>query len=186
MGVLRFYADRLRAWAIRAEAERRLLARSPGAALGAGVQVISADRLHLGAGVELQTGTVVHCGGLDWSDGEGSVRIGAGSVISPHCVLFGAGGIVIGERFDCGPGCMLFSSRTVYGHTSAARPDKAHMFAPVTIGDDVTLYAGCIVGPGATIGEGAAVAAGSVVLGDVEPRALYAGTPARKVKDLDG
>lgn len=41
-----------------------------------------------------------------------------------------------------------------------------------------------VVGP-ATIGKHAVVGAGSVVLGDVEPGALYAGVPARKVKDLD-
>lgn len=182
---MRFYLDRLRAWAVRMEAQRRLLARFPDAALGEGVQIISPERLELGPGVDIQAGTVVHCGGLDWSGGRGSVRIGAGSVLSPHCVLFGAGDITIGERFDCGPGCMIFSSRTVYGHTSAERPDKRHVFAPVVIGDDVTLYAGCIVGPGVRIGDGAAVGAGSVVLSDVEPRTLYAGTPARKVRDLE-
>jgi acetyltransferase-like isoleucine patch superfamily enzyme len=181
---VRFYASRLAAWAVGLESRRRLLRRFPDASIDGTVQVVSPGRLELGARANVQTGTVLHCGGLEWSHGAGSIRIGADAVLSPYCVVFGAGGVEIGDRFDCGPGCMIFSSRTVYGHTSAERPDKTHVFAPVVIGDDVTLYAGCVIGPGVTVGAGAAVAAGSVVLEDVPPRTLYAGSPARKVKDL--
>jgi maltose O-acetyltransferase len=38
--------------------------------------------------------------------------------------------------------------------------------------------------PGVTIGAGCAVAAGAVVTADCEPDGLYAGVPARRVRDL--
>ncbi|MBT7776796.1 MAG: N-acetyltransferase, partial [Anaerolineae bacterium] len=38
---------------------------------------------------------------------------------------------------------------------------------------------------GITIGEGAIVGAGSVVTGDVPPRAVVAGNPARVIRSLD-
>ncbi len=41
-----------------------------------------------------------------------------------------------------------------------------------------------VVGP-VTIGENAVVGVGSVVLGDVEAGAFYAGVPARKIKDIE-
>jgi len=181
---LRFYAAKLRTLVRAWEDERRLLRRFPTAQLDGDVRVVNPAGLELGSDVVIQHGAVIHCGGLAWSGGAGHVRIGDGSVISHHSVLFGAGGIEIGTGFDCGPGCMIFSSRSLYHGDPGARAGNRHHFAPVRIGDDVVLYAGCVVGPGVTIGDGAAVGAGSVVLEAVPPRTLVAGSPARKIRDL--
>lgn len=51
----------------------------------------------------------------------------------------------------------------------------------VIVEDDVWLGYGCIVLSGVTIGRGAIVSAGAVVTRDVEPYAIVAGVPARKV-----
>jgi len=40
-----------------------------------------------------------------------------------------------------------------------------------------------VIMPGVTIGEGAVVAAGSVVTKDVEPKTVYGGVPAKKIRD---
>lgn len=149
-----------------------------------GVDLIRPERLTLGRNVSFHRGAVIHCGGLDWSHGEGGIAIGDDSVISAHCVLFGAGHIRIGRGFDCGPGTMIFSSRSDFEANAGGELPRRHVFAPVTIGDFVTVFAGCIIGPGVTIGDGAAIGAGSVVLGDIEPHALYAGSPARRVRTL--
>lgn len=50
------------------------------------------------------------------------------------------------------------------------------------IGDDVWIGAHTIIMCGVEIGNGAIVAAGSVVVKDVEPYAIYAGVPAKKIK----
>lgn len=44
---------------------------------------------------------------------------------------------------------------------------------------------GAIILPGVTIAEGCIIAAGSVVIKDTEPNGLYAGNPAKRVKDLE-
>jgi maltose O-acetyltransferase len=38
--------------------------------------------------------------------------------------------------------------------------------------------------PGVTVGDGCVIAAGSVVTGDCEPHGVYAGVPAKRVRDL--
>jgi maltose O-acetyltransferase len=53
--------------------------------------------------------------------------------------------------------------------------------APVTVGDDVWLAHGVIVGPGVTIGDGSVVSAGSVVTRDVPRGHMASGNPARNV-----
>ncbi len=52
----------------------------------------------------------------------------------------------------------------------------------VMIGHDVWIGHGAIVMPGLSIGHGAVIAAGAVVTKNVEPYAVVAGVPARRIK----
>lgn len=67
-----------------------------------------------------------------------------------------------------------------------AKIDKAfrerRQLAHVTIGNDVWIGHGAIVLPGISIGHGAVIAAGAVVTKNVEPYAIVAGVPARRIK----
>jgi phosphonate metabolism protein (transferase hexapeptide repeat family) len=54
--------------------------------------------------------------------------------------------------------------------------------ARVTIGHDVWVGHGVIILPGRSVGHGAVIAAGAVVTKDVEPYAVVAGVPARRIK----
>ena len=55
---------------------------------------------------------------------------------------------------------------------------------PIKIGDGCWIGARSTILPGVTIGNGCIIAAGSVVNKDCESNSLYAGVPARKIKDL--
>ncbi|MEI5907426.1 acyltransferase [Bacillus spongiae] len=56
---------------------------------------------------------------------------------------------------------------------------------PITIGRGCWVGARATVLPGVTIGDGCMIAAGAVVVNDCEPNGLYAGVPAKRIKDLD-
>ncbi len=176
----------LRSWRYarqRWQLERELRGRFPTLSMEPGVDLIHPERLTLGRDVGIHRGTVLHCGGMDWSSGEGGIAIGE-TTISAYCVLFGAGHIEIGRGFDCGPGTMIFSSRSEFERNGWGELPRTHVFAPVRIGDFVTVFAHSVIGPGVTIGDGAAIGAGSVLLDDVEPHCLYAGAPARKIREI--
>jgi acetyltransferase-like isoleucine patch superfamily enzyme len=53
----------------------------------------------------------------------------------------------------------------------------------IVIEDDVWIGVGSIILSGVTIGTGSIVAAGAIVTKDVEPYAIYAGNPARKIRN---
>jgi maltose O-acetyltransferase len=55
---------------------------------------------------------------------------------------------------------------------------------PVIIGAGCWIGAGAIILPGVTIGDGCIIAAGAVVRDDCEPDGVYAGVPARRIRDL--
>jgi chloramphenicol O-acetyltransferase type B len=53
----------------------------------------------------------------------------------------------------------------------------------VIIGDDVWIGYGSIILTGVKIGNGSIIAAGSIVTKDVEPYSIYAGAPAKRMRD---
>lgn len=154
--------------------------RFPGTVIGENV-ALEGDitNLELGRNVTIKTGVVLHCGGMDWCMHKGCISIGDNCVIGPHSVLYGcgAGGIHIGNNFDCGPNVGIFACCTDY----QSEPRK-HIFRPVSIGDSVTIYAHSVISPGVKIGDNAAVAAGSVVTKDVPSNTLVGGSPARVLR----
>jgi acetyltransferase-like isoleucine patch superfamily enzyme len=65
-------------------------------------------------------------------------------------------------------------------------PDKVHTVRKKTIiGEYCVLFSGSIILPGCTIGKGAVVGAGSVITKDVPSFEIWAGNPARKIRDRE-
>jgi len=178
---LRFMLGRVRQTWRSWEQDYELRQRFPNAHIDSSVRVVSPARLRLGERVRLQQGVFLHCGGFAWSEGRGSITIGDDSILSPNCVLYGAGELTIGARLDCGPGVMIFSSRTAF---EGADGSSSHVLQPVRIGNGVVIFAGCIIGPGVSIGDQAVIGAGSVVLNDVPARTLSAGVPAKVLREV--
>jgi acetyltransferase-like isoleucine patch superfamily enzyme len=56
--------------------------------------------------------------------------------------------------------------------------------ADIIVGDEVWIGANVTILPGVTVGRCSVIGAGSVVMEDVEPYSVYAGIPARKIRDL--
>ncbi|WP_424977190.1 acyltransferase [Labedella endophytica] len=54
----------------------------------------------------------------------------------------------------------------------------------VTIATGVWIGSGATVLPGLSVGQGCMIAAGSVVTRDCEDNGLYAGVPARRIREL--
>lgn len=63
---------------------------------------------------------------------------------------------------------------------------KRGLAAEVIIENEVWIGMNCIILKGVKIGSGSIIAAGSIVTGDVDPNSLYAGNPAKKIKELSG
>jgi maltose O-acetyltransferase len=104
---------------------------------------------HLGPGVFVNVGAVV----LDCAE----VRIGAATKLGPNVQL-------------------LTPDHPRDPERRRARWERA---LPITIGENVWIGGGSIVGPGVTIGDDAIVGAGAVVVDDVAAGATVVGVPAR-------
>jgi maltose O-acetyltransferase len=131
-------------------------------------------------GIEVASDTFI-AGGCFF--GSPQVAIGDGSFLNVGCFLDGSGPIRIGERCNIGMDSMLCTSHHELGGAErrAILPTQGR---GVEIGDGCWLGARVMVLPGVRIASGCVIAASSVVTEDTAPDGLYAGTPARRVRDL--
>lgn len=116
-------------------------------------------RLRLADGVVISTGVNLRATG-------GAIQVGAGSVISQHCVVVAAN-----HRLEPG----VARIHTPWDETRCG----------VEIGANLWIGAGCVVLPGARIGDNAVIAAGSVVRGEVPAGELWGGVPVAYIKTIE-
>jgi maltose O-acetyltransferase len=117
----------------------------------------------------------------NWLSGR-KVSIGAGCSLNVQCFFDESAPIRIGANCNFGPQVMIHTSAHEIGGSD--RRCGPQVPKPVTIGDGVWICLRASVLPGVTIGDGCLIAAGAVVTGDCEPNGLYAGAPARRIRDL--
>lgn len=111
------------------------------------------------------------------------LTIGAGSFVNYGCFMDLCAPVFIGERAAIGYQVMLVTCSHELG-SSGSRAGK-NFSAPITIGEGVWIGARAVVMPGVSISRGTVIGAGAVVTRDCEPNAIYAGVPARKVRDSE-
>jgi maltose O-acetyltransferase len=109
------------------------------------------------------------------------VTIGEGTFLNRGVYLEAVAPISIGRDCQVAMQVLIVTSTHPiengrFGHDRVGRP--------VTIGDRCWIGARAIVLPGVTIGDDVVVAAGAVVTADCTPGGLYAGIPARRIRDL--
>jgi carbonic anhydrase/acetyltransferase-like protein (isoleucine patch superfamily) len=97
--------------------------------------------------------------------------------------------IILGDRVNVQDGAVIHCTYQKAATTIGSDVSIGHraIVHGCTIENNVLIGMGSIVMDGAVIGSGSIVAAGAVVLEgtQVEPGSVYAGIPARKVKEVD-
>ena len=123
----------------------------------------------------------------------GDVTIGHDCSIWYNTVLRGdVNKIVIGDRTNIQDGVVL---HTIYD--KAKRPSQTTIGNNVSVGHNATIHGAiiednCLIGMGSTIHDNAHVPSGCIIAANalvlsnaqLEPNSVYAGVPARKVKEV--
>jgi acetyltransferase-like isoleucine patch superfamily enzyme/acyl carrier protein len=102
----------------------------------------------------------------------GHVALGDDVMINFGTTISAETEVVLGDRVAVGPWVVLDDA-------AGERDPK-----PIRVGNDVWLAARVRVRPGAVIGDGAVIMAGSEVVGEIPPRAVAGGVPARVLRTL--
>jgi acetyltransferase-like isoleucine patch superfamily enzyme len=134
--------------------------------------------------VEIGEGTVIHDSTIIATHG-GYVHIGNQVSLHPFSVIYGYGGVAIGD------GTRIATSTIIVASTHGIDdPDRkiADCWSGVgiVIGEDVWLGAGVRILDGIKIGNRSVIGAGAVVTKDIPDGAVAIGVPARVVKQRFG
>lgn len=118
----------------------------------------------------------------------GEISLGSNIHIGAYCALYGANGIVMEDYTGLSPRCTLFSATDDFSGNFLISPMSPDEYCNV-IGGRILIKRYSQIGSGTTImqditiGEGVAVGAMSFVNRSLDEWTIYAGIPAKKVKE---
>lgn len=123
-----------------------------------GVYIFNPENLVAGNNVSIQPMAYIECG-------------------------FEKDGVVIGNDVSIAHGVTVMATTHRFDSHEAAIRDQGVESEPVRIEDNVWIGAKASILSGVSIGHGSVVGAGAVVTRSLEPGGVYAGVPARKIKE---
>jgi maltose O-acetyltransferase len=114
--------------------------------------------------------------------GEGQISVGDGCFINHDCLIDAAADVTLGRNVALANRVALVTSD--HDLTDPRARAGARILRPIVIGEGAWLGAGVMVLGGVTVGAGAVIGAGAIVTKDVPPNTLWAGVPARQLREL--
>ncbi|EJB5573596.1 acyltransferase [Citrobacter sp. Cf039] len=143
--------------------------------------IYGAERISIGNNVRIDDFSVL-------SSGEGGIIIGSYVHIAINASLIGAGKITVSDYANISSRVAIYSSNDDYSGNSMTNPMLPVEYTSVakedvTICRHVILGCGSVILPGVTLNEGCAVGSLSLINKDCEPFSIYAGVPAKKIKN---
>ena len=97
--------------------------------------------------------------------------------------------VIIGNNVSIAPNVTFIADASANNgveiNTLSYVRDVLSVQGTICISDEVWIGAGVIIMPNIKIGRCSVIGAGSLVVEDVEPFSIYAGVPARKIRDLN-
>lgn len=119
----------------------------------------------------------------------GKVVMGRNTHLSPFCLVNGGQvGVFIGDFTGLSYGTKVFAQSDDYSGAAMIGPTVPREYTnihaqAVRLGRHVVTGAGTTIGAGVTLGDGVATGAATLVLKSLNPWGIYAGIPARKLRD---
>lgn len=119
----------------------------------------------------------------------GKITLGRYIHITPMCLVAGGSpGLTVCDFSTFAYGVKIFTQSDDYsGETMCnsliPKKYKNEVLRPIKVGRQVIIGAGATIMPGADIAEGCAIGSMSLILNPTEPWGIYAGVPARRIKD---
>lgn len=129
-------------------------------------------------------GSKVYIGPWVYIDLLNKVTLGSGVSIHQRCNILAGGGVSIGDDVAIAHDSTLVSGNHTWADQGSVIKRNPVLLAPIVIESDVWIGCGVRVLAGVVIKSRCIVAAGSIVTRQLDSGSLYAGIPAKKMKDL--
>jgi len=137
------------------------------------------EQITVGDGTFILKGALLHPYG-------GWISVGRHVGINPYCVLYGHGGLEIGDNVLIATSCVLIPANHKFDSLEIPINAQGLTTRGIRIEDNVWLGARVTVLDGVTIGTGAVIGAGAVVTRNIPPFSIAVGVPARVIGQRSG
>ena len=131
--------------------------------------------INVGKNSELLNGVLIMTYG-------GKISIGESCSINPYTILYGHGGLSIGNNVLIAGHCLIIPANHIISDTSLTINKQGLTKKGIVIEDDVWIGAGCRILDGVHIGKGSVIAAGAVVNKNIPSYSVVGGVPAKIIK----
>ena len=114
---------------------------------------------------------------------QGYIKIGKDCTIQYNCLLYGVGGLEIGDNTRIAGHSIITPMNHIYSDPNTPIWKQGETAEGIKIGDDVWIGSNVKVMDGVTIGHGSVIGSGSVVVKDIPPFSIAVGVPAKVIKN---
>jgi len=113
---------------------------------------------------------------------KGYIKIGKYSSINPFCVVYGNGGLTIGNYVSIAAHTVIVPANHNFDKIDVPIKNQGLTKKGIVIEDDVWIGAGVKILDGCVIGKGSVIGAGTVVNKNVEPYSVVVGVPGKVIR----
>lgn len=113
---------------------------------------------------------------------DGWISVGSNCTVNSYAILYGHGGLQIGNDVRIAPQVMIMPMNHIYKDPQVPIRKQGIKAQGIKIEDDVWLGAGAIILDGVTIGRGSVIGAGAIVTKSIPPYSVAVGIPAKMIK----
>jgi len=112
----------------------------------------------------------------------GDINIGHHCSFNPNCVIYGHGGLTIGNDVRIATGTVIIPANHGFQDREKKICDQEITAKGITISHNCWIGANVTILDGVTVGEGCVIGAGSVVTKSIEDYSIAVGSPAKIIQ----
>ncbi len=150
---------------------------------GAFIQTVSRNGITIGNNVTICQNAMIRPSGFYGGNLGWGLKIGNYSSIGAASYIGCSGKIIIGNYVMIGPHCTMIAENHIFNEKNELIMKQGVSNKGIEIKDNVWIGANVTILDGVIIEQGCIIAAGAVVTKNTESNGIYAGIPAKRIKD---